>query len=850
VTRPDEVERAPGSEEAPTVAARFASYQRAGGFVTPLITTVLAFLLAGLVVVVTTGRNPLPVYRGILDGTGLTWLVHWFVDVRTIGGTHDIYPTEADAVAVAAISLQQTLILTTTLILTGLAVAFAFRCGLFNIGGQGQYFVGVTIAVAIGAELSGLPRGLHIPLALACAALGGAAWAGIAGLMRATVGAHEVITTIMLNWIAFWVGSYLFSLGGPLQSDTQPSVPISNDVADSAKLHVLWGGVQGLHVGFLIALASLVVFWALINRSTLGFGIRAVGYNPEAARYGGVSVARSYFLAMAIAGGFAGLAGGIDLLGWQYRYGQIDVQQAEIGFVGIAVALLGRNTAFGILCSALLFGALLTGTSTRNLNPETFDPELAGNLTLIIQGLVVLFVGADLLVISVWRARKKLRLPRRQPGTARRQVPRRRRATRTPTEAAPPDRATSDRRRSLRIPSVTISWNRRIGIAGVGLAAAGVWLMLPPLGDDLRSATDVFEAVPVALGILAIAAGIWVVTRGELKLGWAAIACGLLGIVLGLAAAEGSMTDHEAVFVWSSLIAATLRWATPLIFAAIGGMFSERSGVANIALEGMMLAGAFFGIWGAVRFDHWAVGLATAAASGGALTLVHAFFSIHLRADQIVCGTAINFLALGLTGYLYIDLYGEEGTPSDISTIPNVHLSFLDGVYFLGPIFGDMNLMIWLAFATVVLSWIVFFKTPAGLRLRSVGEHPRAADTVGISVYRLRYVAVIVSGMLAALGGAYLSIGFVGAFGENMTVGRGFIALAALIFGMWKPFGAFGAALLFGFSSALARSLPEYSEQAALLFETLPYVLTLIAVGGLIGRSIPPAAIGQPYEKQ
>jgi general nucleoside transport system permease protein len=394
------------------------------------------------------------------------------------------------------------------------------------------------------------------------------------------------------------------------------------------------------------------------------------------------------------------------------------------------------------------------------------------------------------------------------------------------------------------------SWTRRLGFAGIGIAALGVWLMLPPVGDALREVTGIYEVIPVALGIFAIAAGIWVVSRGERNVGWAAIGCGLVGIVLGLAAAQASIADNEAVFVWSSLIAATLRWATPLIFAAIGGMFSERSGVANIALEGMMLAGAFFGIWGAVRFDHWALGLLTAMAAGAALALVHAFFSIHLRADQIVSGTAINFLALGLTGYFYIDIYGDEGTPTDLSTIPNVHLAFLDDAYFLGPIFGDMNLMIWLALATVVLSWLVLFKTPIGLRIRSVGEHPRAADTVGISVYKVRYAAVTLSGVLAALGGAYLSIGFVGSFGENMTVGRGFIALAALIFGMWKPFGAFGAALLFGFSSALARSLPEYSEQAALLFETLPYVLTLIAVGGLIGRSIPPAAIGRPYEKQ
>jgi general nucleoside transport system permease protein len=390
----------------------------------------------------------------------------------------------------------------------------------------------------------------------------------------------------------------------------------------------------------------------------------------------------------------------------------------------------------------------------------------------------------------------------------------------------------------------------RVGLGGVALAALGVWLMLPPLGDDLRAETGAVELIPVALGLLAAAAGIWTVTRGETRWGWGAILAGVAGVVLGLAAARGSMSDHEAVFVWSSLAAATLRWATPLIFAAIGGLFSERSGVANIALEGMMLAGAFFAVWGSVQFGHWAVGLAIGALAGAVLALVHAFFSIHLRADQIVSGTAINFLALGITGYLYIRIYGDEGTPTELSTIPDVHLGVIEGVYFVGPILAQLNLMIWLAFATVVLSWIVIFRTPLGLRLRAAGEHPRAADTVGVGVYTIRYVAVTLSGVLAALGGAYLSIGFVGSFGENMTVGRGFIALAALIFGMWKPFGAMGAALLFGFSSALARALPEYDEQAALLFETLPYVLTLVAVGGLIGRSIPPAAIGRPYEKQ
>jgi ABC-type uncharacterized transport system permease subunit len=401
--------RSSNPEDSPTtLTGRLALYQRAGGAVTPIVTTLLAFLIGGLVVLAT-GKNPIPVYRGILDGTGLPWLVHWLVDVRTIGGTEDLYPTEADAVAVSAINLQQTLILSAALMLTALAVAFAFRCGLFNIGGQGQYLVGVIVAVALGAEVTGLPRGIHVPLVLLCAALAAAVWAGIAGLMRATVGAHEVITTIMLNWIAYWVGSYLFSIGGPLQSSTQESVPISNDVQESAKLPVLWGDVQGLHLGFLIAIAALVVFWLIIDRTTLGYGVRAVGANPEAARYGGINVPRSYFLAMAISGAFAGLAGAIDILGWQHRYGLQDIQGSDIGFAGIAVALLGRNRALGIFFAAILFGGLLTGTSTRNLNPDVFDPELAGNLTLIIQGLVVLFVGAELIVLWLWQLRRRVR---------------------------------------------------------------------------------------------------------------------------------------------------------------------------------------------------------------------------------------------------------------------------------------------------------------------------------------------------------------------------------------------------------------------------------------------------------
>jgi general nucleoside transport system permease protein len=387
---------------------------------------------------------------------------------------------------------------------------------------------------------------------------------------------------------------------------------------------------------------------------------------------------------------------------------------------------------------------------------------------------------------------------------------------------------------------------RTIGMLGIALGLVAFWLALPPLSSRTI-------ASPILIGILAAAAGVWAVARDERRIGYGAIVSGLVGIAGGILATRSSTAHLDIVVVWSAILASTLRYATPLTLAAIGGMFSERSGVVNIGLEGDMLVGAFFGIYGADLTGSWELGLVIAIAAGAALALIHGFFCIHLRADQIVIGTAINFLALGLTGYLFVNHYGANGAPTSIPTIPEVTIGGIKDVYFIGPVLGDLNLMIWLSFALLVASYVVMFKTPIGLRIRAVGEHPRAADTVGISVYRTRYAAVITSGALAAMGGAYLSLGFVHTFDQNMTGGRGFIALAALIFGKWRPFGAFAAALLFGFSSAIGDRLPEYFAQGSalpLIFNALPYVLTLIAVAGVIGRSIPPAAIGRPYTKQ
>jgi simple sugar transport system permease protein len=222
-------------------------------------------------------------------------------------------------------------------------------------------------------------------------------------VLKAITGAHEVISTIMLNWIAVWVGVWLFSQGGPLQNDAEKSLPVSNDVVEGAKLPVFWGDpvLQGLHIGIFIALFAVLVFWFLLNRSTTGYEVRAVGFNPEAARYSGMSVGKNYILVMAVCGVFAGLAGAMDVLGWQFRIATVDIQITAIGFFGIAVALLGRNTAVGTVAAALLFGALLSGTSQRNLDPTVFEPSLAQNLTYIIQGLVILIVSADVLVLTM-----------------------------------------------------------------------------------------------------------------------------------------------------------------------------------------------------------------------------------------------------------------------------------------------------------------------------------------------------------------------------------------------------------------------------------------------------------------
>ena len=387
----------------------------------------------------------------------------------------------------------------------------------------------------------------------------------------------------------------------------------------------------------------------------------------------------------------------------------------------------------------------------------------------------------------------------------------------------------------------TYSRAKWLGIAGIALGILAFFVAIPPITLRTAAPSWVLAAGGIALGVAAI-------RGGERRVGYGAIVAGAIGALGAYGATRSGVGNLETVVSWGALAASMLRYATPLTFAALGGLVSERSGVVNIGLEGGILMGAFFGALGADKTGSWVLGLLIGVLAGCAIGLIHAVFCVSLRADQIVVGTALNFIAAGVTGYLFIDTYGDQGTPDNLPGIPAVSLP-IKSVPFLGDALGNQNLMVWLSLFAVFAVWVIVFKTALGLRLRSVGESPRAADTVGIPVYRTRYLAVIASGGLAAAGGAFLSIGFVNSFTQGMSAGRGFIALAALIFGRWRPGGLLAATLLFGGSSALAQRLPAFNASTATLLQALPYVLTLVAVAGVVGRSVPPAADGVPYEK-
>lgn len=299
-----------------------------------------------------------------------------------------------------------------------------------------------------------------------------------------------------------------------------------------------------------------------------------------------------------------------------------------------------------------------------------------------------------------------------------------------------------------------------------------------------------------------------------------------------------------------SLLTATLRIATPLIFASLGGIFSERSGVVNIGLEGMMTIGAFFAVYGSFISGSAVVGIIFAVIAGGVLAALHAFLSINLKSDQVISGTAINLFATALSSFLIFTLFGKGGQTDIVTALPYNVPQWLRDIPFLGDFISGLNWFVILAIVLVFVSHFFLYKTAAGLRIRAVGEHPKAADTLGINVYKVRYMCVILSGMLAGLGGAALSIAITPLYREGMVSGRGFIALAAVIFGNWKPIGAFGACLLFAVGESFQILAQGFGwTLPSEVFTMIPYVLTIIALTGFVGKTSAPAADGVPYEK-
>ncbi|CEP78551.1 MAG: ABC transporter permease [Defluviitoga tunisiensis] len=316
------------------------------------------------------------------------------------------------------------------------------------------------------------------------------------------------------------------------------------------------------------------------------------------------------------------------------------------------------------------------------------------------------------------------------------------------------------------------------------------------------------------------------------------------------------MTWIQAIFTALStplFYKLTILSALPLVFAGIGGVYSEITGVTNIALEGIMKLGAFIAaVFIFYTGNPW-IGLIMGMIGGLVLAFLHAYVSIEWSANQIVSATALILIAQGIVGFLMKPIFGQEGQTDFLTKIPMVKIEPLKNVPFIGEIFGEISAFFYIAIGVILFSWFLLYKTPLGLRMRAVGENPLAADTLGVNVKGIRYFGVLMSGVLAALGGMYIAIGDVGQFQELMPAGKGFIALAAMILGNWNPVGTMWAALLFGAADAMniqLQTLMELPSETKALLNLLPFVLTIIVVGGFIGKTRSPASSGVPYEKE
>lgn len=393
--------------------------------------------------------------------------------------------------------------------------------------------------------------------------------------------------------------------------------------------------------------------------------------------------------------------------------------------------------------------------------------------------------------------------------------------------------------------SLGIFWWFALGSEGgqdstFGLNSGDEFVQLPQLILPSRATAFFLGIIAAFLGGVQIARGFG--RRTYLVLG-AVVACFILAFLVW--AARGESLNLLG------MLRSTLLRAVPITLGALSGVLCERAGVINIAIEGMMLTAAFVGALAASVAGNLWMGMLMGVLAGGVLGALLAVLSIRYKVDQIIGGTVINIFALGITSYLSARVFSAYQNLNNPGRFGVIDIPILSDIPIIGPILFSNNIFIYLMYALVAIITIGLFRTRWGLRVRAVGEHPKAADTVGINVLRTRYQNVILGGMVAGLAGAYFTLGSVGRFDENMTAGRGFIALAAMIFGRWHPVGAFGAALLFGFADSLQNKLaildtPIPSEVLLMA----PYLATILVVAGVVGRARPPAADGLPYTKE
>jgi len=740
-------------------------------------------------------------------------------------------PTHASTATEIFGPITSSIYTATPLIAAGLSVALAFRAGLFNIGGNGQVIAGAFGSGYVGLIVQ-LPPVIHLVVAILAGIAAGAFWGFIAGFLKARAGAHEVITTIMLNYVAAFGLLYLLAR----KSIVAPANPqASKPIHGTARLPHLFGSGERIDLGILLALAAAAFVWWLLGKSTVGFRLRAVGVNPAAARTAGMSVGAVTMLAMSLAGGLAGLGGTTLALGGGTSYVVTPNIASNVGFDAITVALLGRSRPWGVVAAGLLFGALRTGGARMQAEASVQAPV---DIITVVQALIVIFIAAPKLIEGLFRLRR----------------------------LGIPPVATATTNLAMAIGDIRVARVPRHIAAGavmIGIGLLAGW----KFGLDPRAAQhSLFQfslggekwhlgqlSVPARPVILVMCALMLLAGLARLSRRVAARWCSAVVVVALLIAfmCWGVAGNINGLNVVSLLQGALYPAAIPLILGALAGVIGERSGVVNVAIEGQLLLGAFVtAVVATVTGSIW-FGALGGMIAGLLIAAALAALAIRYLVDQVIIGVVLNVFALGITSFLFNKLLSPQAAQyNEPGYFRAIKIPVLGDIPIIGPVFFDGTIFLYVTYLLVAVVHFALFHTRWGLRVRSVGEHPRAADTVGVNVNRTRMRAVLIAGLIAGLGGAFLVIGAgsAGSFQLNMSSGKGFIALAAVIFGRWRPLGAVLAALLFGFADQLQSllSLAGAPVDSNLLL-MLPYIVTLLAVAGFIGRVQPPAADGQPY---